>query len=73
MDALHMVHVILDNPGRWVTLDDHFQNGIEGDRLLLSLVRGVLNALQVPHKVSGMSVMTGGPPQPYRYPIVFPF
>lgn len=70
MLALEAVHVILDNPGKWVVLDDHFQESQEGDRHLFGLVVDVLRALKVHYQADKhrMSFMSLGPPSPYQYP-----
>lgn len=71
MQALNAVHVILDNPGKWVVLDDHFQENHLGDRRLFGLVCAVLNALNVPFKSNAqrIEIMCEGPPlHPYVYP-----
>lgn len=71
MQALNAVHVILDNPGKWVVLDDHFQENHLGDRRLFGLVCAVLNALNVPLNTNAqrMEIMCEGPSlHPYVYP-----
>lgn len=47
MRALHLVQVILDNPGEWVSIEDHAPT-IESDRNLFGLVVKLLGVLGVP-------------------------
>lgn len=68
MEALHIVQLSLDNPGKWIEIDDHYQKSPDGDRLMLHLVESVLRALCVPYDKHGYSIRTIGPPTPFRYP-----
>lgn len=69
MLALNFVHIILDNPGQWIEIEDHGPT-IQCDRLLFDLVCRVLNALQVDVQTNKLlfRIKCTGPPQPYEYP-----
>lgn len=69
MEALNYVHLLLDNPGQHIQIDDHYQHTPEGDRELFGLVVRVLIALNVPHTTNKQRcvIRCEGPPNPYRY------
>lgn len=69
MAALNYAHIILDNPGTWIEIEDHGPN-IQCDRLLFDLVCRVLSALRVEMHIDKPrhKIKCDGPPQPYEYP-----
>lgn len=71
MEALHVVHLILDNPYVEVFIEDHAPVHA-ADVMLFDLVVSVLRALRVDKHCrinrSRLSISCDGPPQPYIYP-----
>lgn len=71
MLALNFVHIILDNPGVWVSIEDHGPT-VECDRNLFVLVCGVLNQLGVKFEQNKpkLQIKSSGALQTYLYPTV---
>lgn len=73
MMTLHFVHMILDNPGVFVLIEDHEINGqasrMENDVILISRIKAILNILGVYYEVRNHVYIMGLPRNiEYTYP-----